>query len=125
MLLTRFGVYVLFCFIASFNERVGLIVEHEQSSGRERAQTMASEERELSDIFRRAEVDYEARLSSQVMPLLKLLVGAALKLLLTLAYIYFAVPSRRQTPVQYWLTSCRADSRLLTCLCRELRCRHC
>lgn len=41
-------------------------MEHEQGSGRERAQTMASEERELSDLFRRAEVDYEARLSSQV-----------------------------------------------------------
>lgn len=43
-----------------------LILEHEQGSSRERAQTMASEERELSDLFRRAEVDYEARLSSQV-----------------------------------------------------------
>lgn len=41
-------------------------MEHEQGSGRERAQMMASEERELSDLFRRAEVDYEARLSSQV-----------------------------------------------------------
>lgn len=50
----------------SFNERVRLIVEHEQGSGRERAQMMASEERELSDLFRRAEMDYEARLSSQV-----------------------------------------------------------
>ncbi|CAM9610392.1 unnamed protein product [Pylaiella littoralis] len=49
-----------------FNERVELIVEHERSSGRERAQTMASEERELSDIFRRAETEYEARLSSQL-----------------------------------------------------------
>lgn len=41
-------------------------MEHEQGSGRERAQTMALEERELSDLFRRAEMDYEARLSSQV-----------------------------------------------------------
>ncbi|CAM9889380.1 unnamed protein product [Scytosiphon promiscuus] len=49
-----------------FNERVGLIVEHEQGSSRERAQTMASEERELADLFRRAEMDYEARLSSQL-----------------------------------------------------------
>eukprot|EP00752_Nemacystus_decipiens_P002125 g2027.t1 len=49
-----------------FNQRVELIVEHEQGSGRERAQTMASEERELSDLFRRAEMDYEARLSSQL-----------------------------------------------------------
>ncbi|CAM9724565.1 unnamed protein product [Ectocarpus sp. 4 AP-2014] len=49
-----------------FKERVELIVEHEQGSGRERAQTMASEERELSDLFRRAEMDYEARLSSQL-----------------------------------------------------------
>lgn len=54
------------CFLVSFNQRVELIVEHEQGSGRERAQTMASEERELSDLFRRAEMDYEARLSSQV-----------------------------------------------------------
>lgn len=51
----------------SFNERVELIVEHEQGSGRERALAMASEERELSNVFRRAEIDYEARLSSQVM----------------------------------------------------------
>lgn len=50
----------------SFNERVELIVEHEQGSGRERALAMASEERELADVFRRAEIDYEARLSSQV-----------------------------------------------------------
>lgn len=50
----------------SFNERVELIVEHEQGSGRERALAMASEERELSDVFRRAEMEYEARLSSQV-----------------------------------------------------------
>lgn len=54
----------------SFNERVGLIVEHEQGSSRERAQTMASEERELADLFRRAEMDYEARLSTQVWPTL-------------------------------------------------------
>lgn len=53
--------------VISFNERVELIVEHEQGSGRERAQAMASEERELSDLFRRAEMDYEARLSTQVM----------------------------------------------------------
>lgn len=44
-------------------------MEHEQGSGRERALAMASEERELSDVFRRAEIDYEARLSSQVMML--------------------------------------------------------
>ncbi len=56
----------------SFNERVRLIVEHEQGSGRERAQMMASEERELSDLFRRAEMDYEARLSSQVQYVLTL-----------------------------------------------------
>eukprot|EP00904_Undaria_pinnatifida_P000720 jgi/Undpi1/10649/HiC_scaffold_29.g13099.m1 len=49
-----------------FNERVELIVEHEQGSGRERALAMASEERELADVFRRAEIDYEARLSSQL-----------------------------------------------------------
>ncbi|CAM9608529.1 unnamed protein product, partial [Laminaria digitata] len=49
-----------------FNERVELIVEHEQGSGRERALAMASEERELSDVFRRAEMEYEARLSSQL-----------------------------------------------------------
>eukprot|EP00903_Cladosiphon_okamuranus_P012987 g12118.t1 len=49
-----------------FNQRVELILEHEQGSSRERAQAMASEERELSDLFRRAEVDYEARLSSQL-----------------------------------------------------------
>lgn len=71
--------------VVSFNERVELIVEHERSSGRERAQTMASEERELSDIFRRAETEYEARLSSQVVPLLDLWVGAALKLFRSLA----------------------------------------
>lgn len=53
--------------VCSFNERVELILEHERGSGRERAQAMASEERELSDLFRRAEMDYEARLSSQVM----------------------------------------------------------
>lgn len=41
-------------------------MQHEQGSGRERAQAMASEERELSDLFRRAEKDYEARLASQV-----------------------------------------------------------
>lgn len=55
--------------ILSFNERVGLIVEHEQGSGRERAQAMASAERQLSELFRRAEVDYETRLASQVMML--------------------------------------------------------
>lgn len=52
------------CF--SFNERVELIVEHERGSGKERARAMASEERDLIDLFRRAEMDYEARLSSQV-----------------------------------------------------------
>lgn len=43
-----------------------LIVEHERGSGRARAQAMASEERDLIDFFRRAEIDYEAHLSSQV-----------------------------------------------------------
>lgn len=51
----------------SFNERVELIVEHERSSARERAQAMASEERDLIDLFRRAEMDYETRLLTQVM----------------------------------------------------------
>lgn len=59
-------------YFCSFNQRVELILEHEQGSGRERAQTMASEEMELADLFRRAEVDYEARLSSQVLISLEL-----------------------------------------------------
>lgn len=69
------GVQILACLSVSFKERVELIVEHEQGSGRERAQTMALEERELSDLFRRAEMDYEARLSSQVTLPPKLLAG--------------------------------------------------
>lgn len=51
----------------SFNERVELIVGHERCSAKERAQAMASEERDLIDLFRRAEMDYETRLLTQVM----------------------------------------------------------
>ena len=43
-----------------------LIVGHEKSSSRERAQAIASAEKELSDLFHHAERDYEARLMSQV-----------------------------------------------------------
>ncbi|CAM9148398.1 unnamed protein product, partial [Choristocarpus tenellus] len=49
-----------------FNERVGMIMEHEQTSARERAQAMASEEHNLLQLFRQAEKDYEARLSNQL-----------------------------------------------------------
>ncbi|CAM9344969.1 unnamed protein product [Ascophyllum nodosum] len=49
-----------------FNERVELIVGHEKSSSRERAQAIASAEKELSDLFHHAERDYEARLMSQL-----------------------------------------------------------
>lgn len=54
------------CPFPSFNERVELIVEHERGAARGRAQAMASEERDLVALFRSAEIDYEARLSSQV-----------------------------------------------------------
>lgn len=115
--------YVFFFFIVSFNERVELIVEHEQSSGRERAQTMASEERELSDIFRRAEMDYEARLSSQVTQLLKQKVGAALEQIVGLRFATACISrcrrgdKRRSNPVL-------AVSRLCTWLRHVLSC-HC
>lgn len=52
--------------VNSFNERVELIVAHEQGSARERAQAMAAQERDLIDFFHRAEMEYEARLLKQV-----------------------------------------------------------
>lgn len=52
-------------FLNSFNERVELVVEHERGSARDRAQAMASEERDLIDFFRRAEMEYEEHLVRQ------------------------------------------------------------
>ncbi|CAM9184075.1 unnamed protein product [Discosporangium mesarthrocarpum] len=49
-----------------FNERVELIMEHEQTVGHERAQAMASQERALSNLYRQAEKDYETHLTNQL-----------------------------------------------------------